>query len=315
MRWEHSDITTNELTSNFRRNKIYDNFFPSATINYEFNETSGLALNYSKRVQRPRGRQLNPFSSINSNINIFQGNPDLDPVFTDAIDFGYIKRWQKVTFNSSAYYNYSLTPFQFLRRESGLILDDGTPVIFTGPVNGGTEQRYGLEFTVNYNPIKKLRINTNFNFFGVQTEGEHRYTNLSSREIVVNLDNSAVAWFARINAKYTLPYKIDWQTNFTYSSGEKTFQGRTLGIAALNLAFSKDILKDKGTIALNVSDVFNSRRRIFEANIPNFVNSYVNMQWMQRQVNLAFTYRFNRKKSDRESDKRTREEMDGGGMM
>ncbi len=315
LRWEHSDITTNELTSDFRRNKIYDNFFPSATINYEFNETSGLALNYSRRVQRPRGRQLNPFSNISSNINIFQGNPDLDPVFTDAIDFGYIKRWEKVTFNSSAYYNYSLAPFQFIRRESGLILEDATPVIFTGPANGGTEQRYGVEFTINYNPIRKLRINTNFNFFGVETAGEYRYTNLAEREVVVNLDNKALAWFARINAKYTLPYKIDWQTNFTYNSPQNTFQGKSFGIAALNLAFSKDILRDKGTISFNVSDVFNSRRRIFEADIPNFMNSYVNIQWMQRQFNLAFTYRFNRTKSDKDRGGESRDDMDGGGMM
>lgn len=314
IRWEHSDITTNELTSDFRRNKIYDNFFPSATINYEFGETSGMAFNYSRRIQRPRGRQLDPFSSISSNINIFQGNPDLNPVFSDVIDISYIKRWEKVTLNTSAYYNYSVNPFQFVRRESGLIIDDGTPVIFTGPVNGGIENRTGLELTVNYNPLKKLRINSNLNFFSVHTEGEHVYTNLAERIVTVNLDNKAVAWFARINAKYTLPYKVDWQTNLTYNSGQNTFQGRTLGIAAMNLAFSKDILKDKGTLSLNINDVFNSRRRIFEANIPNFVNSSVNFQWMQRQINLAFTYRFNRNKSEKESGKRDMD-MDSGGMM
>lgn len=314
IRWEYSDINTEELISDFRRNKVYANFFPSATLNYEFSENSGMALNYSRRIQRPRGRQLNPFSNISSNINIFQGNPDLDPVFTDVVDLSFIKRWQKVTLNASAYYNYSIDPFQFVRRESGLIIDDGTPVIFTGPVNAGLENRAGLEFTINYNPIKKLRLNTNFNFFSIQTEGEYVYTNLAEREVTVNLDNNATAWFARVNAKYTLPYKIDWQTNVSYNSPQQTFQGRTLGIAAMNLAFSKDILKDKATISFNVSDVFNSRRRIFEADIPNFMNSYVNFQWMQRQSTLAFTYRFNRKKSERENNRRDMD-MDGGGMM
>lgn len=314
LRWEYSDITTEETTSDFRRNKVYDNFFPSATINYEFSTTSGMAINYSRRIQRPRGRQLNPFSNISSNINIFQGNPDLDPVFTDVVDLSFIQRWDKVTFNASAYYNYSINPFQFVRRESGLIIDDGTPVIFTGPVNAGVENRAGLEFTVNYNPVKKLRINTNFNFFRTATEGEYVYTNLAEREVVVNLDNQANAWFARINTKYTLPYKIDWQTNLTYNSPQRTFQGRVLGITAMNLAFSKDILKDKATVSFNINDVFNSRRRIFEADIPNFMNSYVNFQWMQRQLTLAFTYRFNRKKSDRENNRREMD-MDGGGMM
>ena len=67
----------------------------------------------------------------------------------------------------------------------------------------------------------------------------------------------------------------------------------------MNLAFSKDVMKDKGTIALNVSDVFNSRKRITETELP-FQNAYSEFQWRERQVNLSFTYRFNRKKNERE---------------
>jgi hypothetical protein len=78
----------------------------------------------------------------------------------------------------------------------------------------------------------------------------------------------------------------------------------------MNLAFSKDILKDKGTISLNVSDVFNSRKRIMETNIANVVSSYSEMQWRQRQVMLTFTYRFNKQKN--EKDRQPRREDNGG---
>jgi hypothetical protein len=66
---------------------------------------------------------------------------------------------------------------------------------------------------------------------------------------------------------------------------------------------SKDVLKDKGTIAFNISDVFNSRKRIMDLNLPN-VNSYSEMQWRERQITLSFTYRFNKQKSERERPKR-----------
>ena len=77
----------------------------------------------------------------------------------------------------------------------------------------------------------------------------------------------------------------------------------------MNLAFSKDILKDKASISLNISDVFNSRKRIMETNIPNVVNSYSEMQWRVRQVMVTFTYRFNKQKNER--DRQPRRE-DGG---
>ncbi|MBK9042168.1 MAG: TonB-dependent receptor [Saprospiraceae bacterium] len=312
LRWEGSDIDVNQLTSNELKNKRYNNFFPSAFLNYELDENLGLSLSYSRRIQRPRGRQLNPFSEISSIYNIFRGNPDMDPVLTHAIDLGILKRWELVTFSASTYYNLSSNAFQFVRRESGIVLNDGTPVIFTGPVNAGDEKRFGFETNINYNPFKKWRINANFNLFHLESEGEFSFTDISGANKTINLDNKAVTWTARINSKYTLPYKIDWQLNFTYNAPQTTAQGKSIGIPALNTAFSVDVMKDKATINFNISDVFNSRRRIFEANIPGVMSSYTNMQWHQRQFTLGFTYRFNRKKSDRDQQRQQgREEMEG----
>ena len=80
----------------------------------------------------------------------------------------------------------------------------------------------------------------------------------------------------------------------SYNGPQTNAQGKSLGVFAMNLAFSKDVLKDKGTLSLNVSDVFNSRKRIMETNIPNLINSYAEMQWRERQITLSFTYRFNK---------------------
>jgi outer membrane receptor for ferrienterochelin and colicins len=308
VRFEDSHIEVNSLSLNNYNTKKYNNFFPSATVNYEFSETSSVSLSYSKRINRPRGRFLNPVSSLSSNINIFQGNPDLDPSLTDAIDLGYLKRWKKLTFNTSAYINVTNNSFQFITRESGLFVE-GVPVILSTPINLAKEYRAGFEFNLNYTPYKWWRLNGNFNLFRNETQGNFSYVNYLGDTIEQNFDNVALTWFARINSKITLPYKIDFQTNGTYSAPQTNAQGRSLGVASMNLAFSKDILKDKASISLNVSDVFNSRKRIMEREIPNVVSSYSEMQWRQRQVMLTFTYRFNKKKNERE----TRREDNGGG--
>jgi hypothetical protein len=240
------------------------------------------------------------------------GNPDLDPAFSDAIDLGYIKRWDKLTFNTSLYVNKTSGAFQFARRESGDFVN-GTPIIISSPINLATEYRTGFEFTLNYSPYKWWKLNGNFNFFRNETQGDFTYIDFNDKEVIQNFDNTTTSWFARVTSKVSLPYSIDWQTNATYNGPQDNAQGRSLGNFSANLAFSKDVMKDKGTLSFNVSDVFNSRKRIMETNLPGVLNSYSEMQWRVRQFNLSFTYRFNKPKNEKEKPKKNQNENGDGG--
>ena len=310
-RWEDSDIDVNQLATADYNNKKYNNFFPSAFFTYEIGDQTSASLSYSRRIQRPRGRMLNPFNGLSSNVNIFVGNPDLNPAFTDAIDFGYIKRWSKLTLNTSLYGNKTTDVFQWVRRPNGE-LQNNIPVIISSPINLATEYRVGFEFTLNYSPYKWWKLNGNFNFYYNETDGDYTYTDINNNEVYQNFDFKATSWFTRVTSKISLPYKIDWQTNATYNGPQNQAQGRSLGVFSMNLAFSKDILKEKGTLALNVSDVFNSRKRISETFIPGQVDSYGEMQWRVRQVNFSFTYRFNVQKNEKERRPRNGQQDDGG---
>jgi outer membrane receptor protein involved in Fe transport len=298
------------LETNKLNTKKYNNLFPSAFVSYEISDQSNITSSYSKRISRPRGRFMNPAVNYASNVNIFQGNPDLDPSLTDKFDFGYIKRWKKITFNTSAYFEDTKDVFSFVRSLSGDEVN-GIPVILSRPINLGKEQKYGFEFTLNYNPFKIWRINSNFNFFNVKTTGENSYEDSKGNIVVQNLNNQANNWFARISSKLTLPLKIDWQLNATYFGGQRTAQGRSLGIFSMNTALSKDVLKDKGTLAFNISDIFNSRIMRSYTYFEN-QTSYGEMQYRKRQFNLSFTYRFNKSKGERERTPQPRND-DGGG--
>lgn len=312
LRFEDSNIDVNSITANDYNNKKYNNFFPTATLNYDISDESNVSISYSKRINRPRGRFLNPFSSYSSNINIFQGNPDLNPTYTNAFEIGFLKRWRKLTLNSSAYVNLTDDSFQFIRKESGLFVE-GIPVVVSTPINLSEESRMGFEFNATYNPYKWWRLNGNFNIFRNETKGDYSYVDYLGQDIIQNFDNTTTTWFTRVSSKITLPYKIDWQTNLMYRAPETNAQGKRLDMTSLNLAFSKDVLSDKGTIALNISDVFNSRKRRSITDIENLVYSYSEFQWRQRQVTLAFTYRFNKKKEKENNQKR--EDNSGEEMM
>ncbi|RYJ42411.1 outer membrane beta-barrel family protein [Flavobacterium beibuense] len=311
LRWEDSNIDVNLLSADDFNKKKYNNFFPSAFLTYEFSEGTSANISYSRRINRPRGRFINPFSSLQSNINIFQGNPDLNPSMTDAFDIGYLKKWDKVTLSSSAYFNITNDSFQFVRRTEDALPGE-TPVTYVSPINLAKEYRFGFELTANYNPFRWWKLNANFNFFRVETDGDYSWTYTNTDGEVItdyqNFDNTAYSWFTRASSKMNLPWKIDWQINGTYNAPQNTAQGRNLGIMHFNTALSKDVLKEKATVTLNVSDIFNSNKRKGYTNLPT-VSSYSEWQWRQRQVTLSFTYRFNMNKQQRMKEER----QNGGG--
>jgi len=311
LRWEDTKVNVNQLTTNDFTTKKYNNFFPSAVITYETSEKSSLSLNYSRRINRPRGRLINPFSNYSSNINIFQGNPDLDPSMTDAFDFGYLKKWDKFMLSTSIYVNKTIDAFLFVRVDSGEQVN-GVPVIITTPINLATEARTGFEFNLNYTPYKWWRLNSNFNYFNIDTKGDYTYTDFNNQVITQNFDKKTSSWSAKLNSKITLPNKIDWQTNMNYNGDQTTAQGKILGIFAMNLGFSKDVMKDKASVAFNINDVFNSRKMKMETLIPGVAESYGERQRSQRQFTLSFTYRLNKSKNDREKQPK-RETEDAGG--
>jgi outer membrane receptor for ferrienterochelin and colicins len=311
LRFENTNLNINQLLTNQYTPRNYNNLFPSVFFSYEYNDDLNFTLNYSQRINRPRDRFINPFSSYTSNINLFEGNPYLNPAISDVFDFGVIKKADKSTFTSSVYYNKTKNAFQFIRKERGDFIN-GLPVIISTPINLAIEERIGFEMALNQTITKKIKINSSVNFYNNKTTGEYRYINSLNNEVIQNFDFSAYTWFAKITSKINLPAKIDWQTNATYNAGQKNAQGKSLGVASINLAFSKDILKDKGTLSLNVSDLLNSRKRISEVNLP-LVNSYSESQGRLRQITLSFTYRFNKQKNDKDSKPKMQEQQDNGG--
>lgn len=306
LRWEDTKVDINQFTHQIFRTKKYNDFFPSAFLSYEFSDNTNISLSYSKRVSRPRSHTINPFSNLSSNISLFRGNPDLDPSLTDAIDLGFLKRWNKLTLSSSMYFNHTKDAVQFVRYVEEI---NDIDVLITSPVNLGVRERFGFDFTLNYNAYKWWRLNGSLNFYRNETKGDYTYYDLSNNLISQNFDNVAYSWFARVTSRVTLPYKIEWQTNATYNAPEENAQGKSKGILHANLAFSKDILKDKATLTLNVSDVFNSRKRIYETNLPT-QNTFSEMQWRERQISLSFTYRFNKQK-ERERERQGRDDRGG----
>lgn len=276
-----------DIDTDFDKN--YLELFPTVNVIYELDERENITLGYNRRINRPRGWFINPFPSRSSVTNVFQGNPDLDPAFASAFDLGYLKRWKNFTLTTSVYYQYETDAFERVQIRTGETIN-GIEVVRTIPINLSTNQRIGAEAGFLYNPLKWLRLNGSFNFFRFETDG-----------FFEGIDYGATntSWFTRFSSKVSLPAKIDWQTNFTYNGPTENSQTETEGIFALNLALSKELFNENATLSLNVSDLFNSRKRKTFTQGNGFTSDS-EFQWRERQITATFTYRFNQQKNQRD---------------
>lgn len=285
------------LNMNFDKN--YSGIFPTVNLTYELTEGENLTLGYNRRINRPWRWFLNPFPSRSSETNIFQGNPDLDPAYANAFDLGYMKRWKKLTLTSSIYYQYETDAFERVQEETGEVTSNGVNVIRTLPINLSTNQRYGFELGLMYYPARWLSLNGSLNYYLFKTEGFYNNVDYGA-------ENSS--YYGRFSSKVKFPHKIEWQTNAFYRGPHRNAQTKSEGMMSVDMALSKDLFKDNATLTLNVSDLFDTRRRQSFTETA-FFTSDSEFQWRPRTFTMTFIYRFNQKKQMRRPQRES-----GGGM-
>ncbi|WGF92295.1 TonB-dependent receptor domain-containing protein [Aequorivita marisscotiae] len=279
------------LNLNFDKN--YTGLFPTVNLTFEIKDNENITLGYNRRINRPRHWFINPFPSRSSEANVFQGNPNLDPAYASAFDLGYLKRWKKFTLTTSIYYQHETDAFERVQEETGEVTSNGIPIIRTLPINLSTNKRYGFELGLLYNPTKWLNLNGSFNYFQFETEGFYNGVDYGAEN---------TSYFGRFSSKVKLPWKVEWQTSAFYRGPSNNSQTESDPILSVNMAMSKDIINDNGTLALNVSDLFNTRKRNSLTTTDTFT-SESEFQWRRRQVTLTFTYRFNQKKQRQRPDR------------
>jgi len=291
-RVEHSDVRTELINNDSTNARNYTNFFPSLFLGYELGSGNSIQVSYSRRVRRPRFWDLNPFFTFSDARNQFSGNPNLDPEFTDSYEIGHVKYWEKGTLTSSIFYRHTTDVIE------RIITSQVADTTFRRPVNLATRDDIGLEFTFSYNPVKWIRFNGDINLFRSITDG----TNFGE-----TFEADTYTARGRLTTMATIKKKTDLQIRFNYRAPRETTQGRTKAIAFLDLGLSQDLWNKKGTITLNISDPFQTRRRRGVIDTEDFYRED-DFQWRGRTFRLTLNYRLNQKKQ------RGRGRRGGGGF-
>jgi len=280
LRGEYTDIATELRLTNESNSWEYFNLFPSAHFTYELQSKDNFQISYSRRINRPRYRFLMPFQTFSDPRNLWRGNPDLQPEFTDSYELGYLKYFPKGSLFSSIYYRYRTDVI------ARITVADDQGFTERKPVNLATENNFGFEFTASYDFSKKFNLNASVNIFRSIIDGEYQGT---------VLENDVVTMNSNLMAKMEVLPKVDFQVNARYSAPQRTPQGRRKSIYSIDLSMAKDIMGGKGTLVASVRDVLNSRvrRSIVET---DELYSESDFQWRARQFLLTFSYRINQRK-------------------
>ena len=301
LRVENTIKDINQLTTQDYINKNETGLFPTFNFGLELDENETLTFGYNRRIRRPWSRFINPFPSKTSPINIFRGNPDLNPTYSNNIDFGYLKRFESsFTINTSAYFQRSTDTYNFINQENGETVQlNGVeiPVVERFPINLSTNERFGFELNLSYRKGRKWNINSNFNLYTNKVVGSYE-------DLV--FDNESLSWSFRLNNKLTLPGKIEWQTRMNYRGPEETAITKRDGNFSVDLAFSKELFNDNASLTFNVRDLLDQGGWKTETFNQTFYNDS-EYRWRQRSYTLNFTYRFNQKKNQ------NRRQMRSGG--
>lgn len=284
LRSEYTAIRIEDLNNEFGTEKNYLRFFPTVHLTYALSEDRTMQLSYSRRINRPSFWQLNPFGGLSDFRNLRGGNPDLDPSYTNALEFGLLSHGEKFTINPSVYYQVSTDFFFGITQQ----LDDGN--FFHSPTNQTEETRWGLELSTSYQPFAWWTLNGDFNFYQVLQKGSFNELDLS------NTNNT---WFARVNSRMNLPKSITIQATFNYFGRNQNAQTTRVGLYHADIAISKDLLKEKATLTLNVRNLLDSRNYRWTTVGDGFWQQTERTPFGRRWA-ATFAYRFNQKKNQRE---------------
>ena len=262
--------------------KNFFKLFPSLFLNYELTESAQLQLNYTYRLRRPWGGQLNSFRNTSDASMVSFGNPELTPEYTHAISLNFLKTWAEHTLSISTYYRPTTDVMQRIRYQNA---DDG--MMYSTTMNLTKRQSLGVEIIGKNKFFRILDLTTTVNGYYNKLDG---FSYVIDGQTVTGVSDKSFSWDARMLASLILPYDISLQLTGNYRSRGVITQGHRKANASLDLGIRKNFFNKQMSVAFNWRDVFNTRKWQNYTESDTFWRYQKN--WRDPMVNIQVTWNF-----------------------
>ncbi len=258
--------------SSFKRD--YTNLFPNIGVGFNASEKHQVNFSYSRRITRPDYDDLNPFTYFLDSLTYGQGNPYLQPQFSNNYELSHT-------------YNHFLTTTLNYTQTNDIITDllkqnTEKNITYQTKDNFSSMKQFGLAVMVNMPVQKWWNINVYANVYN------NHYAGLYNNDPV---DIQFTSFMANMTNSFTIGK--GWSAEISGWYRSKAAEGLLIAnpMGAVNSALSKQVLKKKGTIKIGVRDIFYTQQ--FSGYVKySDVDVKIASRRDSRQFNISFVYRF-----------------------
>lgn len=282
----------------------YFQLFPSVYLAYSLPNNNEIQLNYTRRIDRPRGRMINSFRDYSDSTNISYGNPALKPEITSAFELNYIKNWNDHTLSSSLYYRFNNDDIERV----SFIRNGQMESTF---MNLTKEHDFGVELISRNKLFKILNLTSTLNMYYNKLDGSV-YENPLYPDVRVELPElTSFSWDARMIANLMFSPTLSGQITGRYRSAELLAQGERHARYSMDAGLRKTFFDKRLSLNFNIRDIFNTRGFKGTTWGDGFYQ-YSERQRRGRMFGLTLTYSFGNMRPKKIERPSSLEGMDNG---
>ena len=250
----------------------YFKLFPNITLNHSLQENYQFGFSYSYRIDRPAYNDLYPYVFYFDPFSAQKGNPALLPQLTHNFQFS-----QTIAKDFGINLGYSTTS-QYIAFV--ILLNEDKVSEYAIKKNFDAFQNYYLTVSAPVRINKNWMINSNINLF---------YNQYNTHFLDQVYDVGQFSGTATITQTITLPWNLTGEITTVYNAPNVSGLIKTEALGSLNVGLQKKVFGKKGSVRLNVTDIFYTNRTRNSVVYPGF-GIHFNNYPETRIIRLNFTY-------------------------
>lgn len=264
--------------------KLTLQLFPSMYLSYTLSKSDEIQLNFTRRVNRPRGRQISPFRDYSDSTSISYGNPNLLPEYSSALELNYLKSWQSHSLSASAYYRITDNVIENVRFFNGGTMENTY-------MNIAKRQNSGLELVAKDQLFTILSLTSSANLYYSKINSSI-YVNPYNPTVSTTIPGqSTFSWSANMIANLMLSKTMSGQITAEYSSPTLIAQGKESAEYKIDLGLRKTFFNRKLSVNVMAMDIFNFNKDKTTTHGTGFYQ-IAESYFHRRMIGLSVSYNF-----------------------
>lgn len=275
-RYETVDMFSELKTTNEKFKNPYSSFYPSLSVTFGAPQLLQIQTSYSKRVNRPRSRMLNPFSSRQDSKNLRVGNPFLKPEYTDSYEINFSRFSRGLSLSLGGYYRHTTDKMQ---RHKEMRADGVSVATYANITDQKTQ---GIDYSVVGSLGRKLRL-----MFSGSVFWDEINTDLYGSDF----DNTSQGQRLRFTTMWNLNPTTEFSFFMFYMPARDIAIGRMDAMSFSSMSVKKKFMEERFNLTLNISDPFNLSGFSFYTEGETW-EQQSSRNWSSRTARLTLEYRF-----------------------